>query len=278
MSNNAGTAFSVIMSIFLAVLGLFVMIIGLSGALSGDEMGNGIRALLWVLAIAGGLMLYGAVTMFISANKKSADVKKDEANLTAEAKKPVNIDEARQSVQQAAEKGFTEKNTLLTHWTYNKEEWETWTKHEFSFRKEEAIIFLVVLCIVGTLLLPSMRSMSYFAAFLSSLFVGGIITAIRFGMAHSDRKANSSKLGDVVISARSVLINGKYHTLNDEHKTLSSVKIITDEKPNVFEFSVVWNTRKGPTGHEVRVPIPEGKMEDALKLKEVFTNDVIGRY
>jgi len=47
----------------------------------------------------------------------------------------------------------------------------------------------------------------------------GILAICGLLMAYSSRSVNSAKPGDVIISAKSILINGKYHILNDENKT-----------------------------------------------------------
>ncbi|MCG3164962.1 MAG: hypothetical protein POELPBGB_00722 [Bacteroidia bacterium] len=278
MANNTGQAISMALALFIALLGLCCSIIGLSGALSGDEMDNWIRGVLWVLAISGGMMLYGGVTMFFGAKKKIKDTTRDEQELAQAIKNPVNIDDAVKSVREQAEKPFADKNTLLAHWTYSDEEWKAFTKKEFNFRIREALVLWLILVGLGTWLLASYRDMGHLAAFISSLSIGGLITFIRFIIAYNALKANSSKPGDVVISAKSILINGTYHTLNDENKTLSKLELLQDENPQILEFTVVWNTRRGQTNEQVRVPVPSDKLSEAAKLMEVFNNDVIGKY
>lgn len=278
MANNTGQAISMILALFFIMLGLCCAIIGLSGALSGDEMENWIRGVLWALGISGGMMIYGGVTMFFGAKKKIEDTSRDEQELAQAVKNPVNIDDAVKSVREQAAKPFPDKNTLLAHWTYSDEEWKTFTKKEFNFRIREALVVWLLIVGLGTWLMANYRDMGHLAAFISSFSVGGLITFIRFIIAYNARKANSSKQGEVVISAKSILINGKYHTLNDELKTLSKLELLKDETPKILEFTVVWNTRRGQTNEQVRVPVPSDKLSEAVKLVEIFNNDVIGKY
>jgi hypothetical protein len=278
MANNTGQVISMALAVFFAMLGFCCAIIGLSGALSGDEMENWIRGVLWVLAISGGVMIYGGVTMFFGARKKIEDTSRDEKELAEAVKKSVNIDDAIQSVREQSAKPFPDKNTLLAHWTYPDNEWTVFTKKEFSFRIREALGVWLVLVVIGTWLMSGYRDMGYLAAFITCLSVGGLITFIRFIIAKNAREANSSKPGEVIISAKSILINGTYHTLNNELKTLSKLELLKDETPQLLEFTVIWNTRKGQTNEQVRVPVPSDKLSEAAKLVEIFNNEVIGKY
>lgn len=278
MANNTGQAISMALALFIAMLGFCCAVIGLSGALSGDEMENWIRGVLWVLAISGGMMVYGGVTMFFGSKKKIEDTTRDEKELAEAVKKPVNIDDAIQSVREQAAKPFPDKNTLLAHWTYSDEEWKTFTKKEFNVSIREALLVWLLLVGLGTWLISGYREMGLLAAFITCFSTGALITFIRFIIAYNARNANSSKPGDVIISAKSILINGTYHTLNDEHKTLSKLELLEDQIPQLLEFTVIWNTRKGQTNGQVRVPVPSDKLSEAVKLVEVFNNDVIGKY
>lgn len=266
------------LAVFIAILGFCCAIIGLSGALSGDEMDNWIRGVLWVLAISGGMMIYGGVTMFFGARKKIEDTSRDEKELTEAVKNQINLDDAIKSVREQATKPFTDKNTLLAHWTYSDEEWKVFTKKEFKAQIRDALLVWLLLVGLGTWLLAGYRDMGFLAAFITSFSVGALITFIRFIIAYNARKANSSKPGDVIISAKSILINGIYHTLNDELKTLSKLELLKDEAPQILEFTVIWNTRKGQTNEQVRVPVPSDKLSEAGKLVDIFNNDIIGKY
>lgn len=278
MSNATGSAISMILALFTGILGIIITIVGLSGAVSGDEMSNTIRLLMWALTIAGGLMIYGALSMFFGAKKKMEDTARDEKKMTQAAVKALSSAETVQSLRAETKKGFPVNNTILIRWTYNDEEWKEYTRKEFRYRIREAIILWVLLTGMGTWLLADYRDMGHLTAFLSSFGLGAIVTFIRYLIANNARNANSAKPGEVVISAKSILINGKYHTLNDEMKTMSKVKLLKDEKPLILEFSVNWNTRKGPTNEQIRVPVPEGKTEDAQKLVKLFYDEIIGRY
>ena len=263
---------------WLGMIGLGVSIVGFSGALASDEMEKWIRGLMWVLAISGLFIIYGGFNMFIASRKKMRDIDKDETELAQAVKKPVTIEDAVNLIREEAAKPFPDKNTLLAHWSYDTEEWNTFTKKEFGFRIREALIVWLLIAGLGTWLLASYRDMGHLAAFITSLSTGGLLTLIRFIIAYNARKANSSKPGDVVISSKSILINGKYHILNDENKTLYKLELLKDETPQILEFSVEWNTRKGTTNEQVRIPIPADKSTEAAKLVEVFNNEVIGKY
>ncbi|MGE3825431.1 MAG: hypothetical protein AB7G44_14515, partial [Bacteroidia bacterium] len=138
MANNTGQVISMALAVFIAILGFCCAIIGLSGALSGDEMDNWIRGVLWVLAISGGMMIYGGVTMFFGARKKIEDTSRDEKELTEAVKNQINLDDAIKSVREQATKPFTDKITLLAHWTYSVEEWKVFTKKVFKAQIRDA--------------------------------------------------------------------------------------------------------------------------------------------
>lgn len=263
---------------WLGMIGLGVSIVGFSGALASDEMENWIRGVMWVMAISGLFIAYGGFNMFIASRKKMSEIDKDESELAQAVKKPVTIEDAVKTIREEAAKPFSEKNTLLAHWTYSDEEWKMFTKKEFNFRIREALVLWLLLTGIGTLLLSGYREMGYLAAFITCFSTGGVITLIRFIIAYNARNANSSKPGDVIISAKSILINGTYHILNDENKTLSKLELLKDETPQILEFTVIWNTRKGQTNEQIRVPVPSDKLTEAVKLAALFNDEVIGKY
>jgi hypothetical protein len=278
MGNKTPYAFSIVLAVWFAILGLCCTVIGLSGALADDEMENWIRGVLWVLAISGGLMIYGGITMYFATKKKMSDIDKDEIELAQAVKNPATIEDAVKTIREEAAKPFPEKNTLLAHWNYTSEEWKEFTKKELSFRIREALIVWLLITGLGTWLIAGYRDMGHLAAFITSLSVGGLFTLIRLIIAYNARKANLSKPGDVIISAKSILINGKYHILNDENKTLYELELLKDQTPQILEFSVQWNTRSGMTNEQIRIPIPADKSTEAAQLVGVFYNEVIGKY
>jgi hypothetical protein len=74
----------------------------------------------------------------------------------------------------------------------------------------------------------------------------------------------------VIITQYAVIINGKHNAFKSQMYWLGSVSIKDEPSPKVLEIVYNWNTRGGISHDEIRIPIPEGKLEEAKWLTTVL--------
>jgi len=274
----------------LAMMGVPCTILGLVGALAE----SGTMRLVWgMLAVGGVGMTWGAVQALVAWRRAEVRESGHEAALYAAARRdsagsapaaqavPVGAGAATPqaaptaaaapSPAQAASAPAAADAEVLAHWTYAPDEWSEYTRRDLSFRKGEALWIGLGVLLLGTLLLVNREGASYGIAIGVSAFVGGAIYVGRLLQARSAHAANAAtRGGEVIISPHAVLLNGRYHVLQDDRFHFGGVRLVDDDGPPVLEFTVTWGTRGGPTNEQVYVPVPRGREEEARALAASF--------
>lgn len=160
---------------------------------------------------------------------------------------------------------------VLAHWRYADDEWSEYTRRELRFRKGEALWVGVGVVVLGMLVLVAERDASYGEAFGVSAAVGAIFYVGRLLQARAAHAANAAtRGGEVIISPRAVLLNGRYHVLQDDRFHFGGVRLLDEDAPPVLEFTVTWATRSGATNEQVYVPVPRGREAEARALAASF--------
>ncbi|HEX2093558.1 MAG TPA: hypothetical protein VHG28_14220 [Longimicrobiaceae bacterium] len=164
---------------------------------------------------------------------------------------------------------------VLAHWTYAPEEWREYTGREYRFRKREAFWLGMGVTALGTVFLMMARPVSLPFALALAALIGAIFGGGKLLIAKNAREANAATgSGEVIISPWAVLLNGRYHVLQDGRFHFGGVRYVPDETPPLLEFTVLWNTRKGTTNDQVRVPVPRGREEEARALAASFPGEL----
>ncbi len=160
------------------------------------------------------------------------------------------------------------KPVLLASWEFSIAEWQHFLKKELNNLVTESIILFISIAILGAALLIFTKGASFSIAAIVSAVVGGIIGVLKYLLKKNTLQYHSKKNVSILIGLDSVILNGKLVVLRDENKWLSAVSIKTDQSPEIIEFVYNWNTRKGNTFDEFRIPIPNDKLSEA---KDVVT-------
>jgi len=163
-------------------------------------------------------------------------------------------------------------NNLLDTWSFSSEEWNKFVAVEKRNKREDNIYFgigIVVLCTLGLMLL---RNTSFLTALLFAVPLALLIPWLRmqFGNPHLKEVTTESI---VKIYPDYLIINNKKIDLYGKRKWLKDMKIIESKNGmKLLEFTIEWNTRKGNTNDETRIPIPNGKEEKAKELIGFYRN------
>lgn len=161
--------------------------------------------------------------------------------------------------------------TVLARWNYTPDEWGKYTAAELHFRKGEALWVAAGVMLLGMVVLPVRRGATLAVAFAVSAAIGALFGVLRYVVARAAHAANSAvPTGEVVISPRAVLLNGRYHVLQDDRFHFGGVRLLDEETPPVLEFTVWWRTRSGVADEQVYVPVPRGREEEARALAASF--------
>ena len=157
---------------------------------------------------------------------------------------------------------------MLAHWKYTNDEWNKFLKWERSRRKTSSTVEAILIIILGSLLLRSVRDASWIAAI---GFSGAFAVIYWIGKYYISMDSfGKKKANEVVITTRSVIINGKVNTFHDGLYWLKKVQLIEENEITVIEFVYEWNTRKGPSSEEIRVPVPVNKIDEAREIANLY--------
>jgi len=125
---------------------------------------------------------------------------------------------------------------------------------------------------MGSIGLYFFRETSFLTALLFAIPFAILIPFLRMKISYPFLK-NTNSNASVVIFKNELLINKKKIIIFSDHRRLKSILIINAKDEKLLEFTIEWQTRKGPTNDEFRVLIPENKMDEAQKIINYFTKN-----
>lgn len=153
---------------------------------------------------------------------------------------------------------------ILARWQYSKEEWSRFMKWERSRRKTSSTVEAVLLIIFGSLMLRNLRDASWMEAIGISTAFAVVYWLGKYYL--SMNSIGKKKSNEVIITSRSVIINGKVNSFRDGLYWLNKVELLEEKDISVVQFEYGWNTRKGPSSEQIRVPVPNNKIHEAREL------------
>jgi hypothetical protein len=222
---------------------------------------------IWGLVLLGccALMVYSGITNI----RLSRNVEKDS---NAQLQTVVNLPASGLAADKDKFKQEPLSNpvNILARWSYSKEEWQQFLKWEKKERKTNSLVEAAVLAVLGIIVLRNLEETSWTIAIGVSVFIGTIYWIGKYflSMGSIGRSANA----EVIITNRSVIINGKVNTFIDGQYSLKEVKLKEDASPAIIEFIYTWQTRNPnlPSQDEIRIPVPKNKLPEAIELVKRF--------
>lgn len=174
--------------------------------------------------------------------------------------------------QLIAANGLINGKQLLAHWTFDPEQWRMFTEKEYSTEKNEKRLMLlvvsVIILIVGAIFWLIMRDKAAGIVFLVLLGVIAIIAFVAVIVPWLTYRRNLKQTGDIYIGKNCLYLNGAIHTWSFAGARLEDIKLILKPSPMINVTYTYWTStgryfffyRQAAT---VRIPIPEGKLEEA---------------
>lgn len=160
------------------------------------------------------------------------------------------------------------KNPVLAHWYYSVEEWEAFTRTEKKIRGEEVLLEALLITVLGTLLLHFTRGASWVVALAICMVIGTIYALIRYTMRLNTIRWRNPSLPEVIITNSAVIINGNKLDYHSETRWLRRADLAEKEGRNLLAITYEWQTRKGVTFDEIRIPIPKGRLKEGMEIQQ----------
>lgn len=155
-------------------------------------------------------------------------------------------------------------NEVLATWYFNAAEWKQFKKIEKGRRTTSTWIEAIAITALGTWVIMDQRGAPLPIAVAVSLALAAIISFLRMHLTMGSYRSVLSK-NTVILSDQSVMINGGLNPYRNEKFWLKAIKLL-EGTPDVIEITYAWKTRGGNTHEELRVPVPEGKRQEALEV------------
>lgn len=275
MDQKIRTKSSVISGIVVLILGIIMLPIAIGLSLSkGDSVATSLGIVFLVSCI---LLIYGGIATIIKSKKelkhsnelqKRVNEKLATTNLNYNTISENKID-FNSSIEEESVIKF--ESEILANWTFNKSEWLqfiTWEKKERRFNTFFESVWILLL---GAVFIIVFRNASFLIATSISLSIGITYWIIKIQFTSKPFK-NIREENKIVITNAAVIINDSYQPFRNEDYWLGQIKIFEKENLNILEIQYHWNTRKGSTYDEIRVPIPYNKKAEAELVKQKLLN------
>lgn len=213
-----------------------------------------------VLLICSVMMLYGGIQSLVAAKKEKKFSDMQQQLIEKETRGLQN--ETMASANQPPEK------IILARWIYSTDEWQQFMAGEKKERKTSLIIEVVLIALLGGMLIHYSRSESWIISFAFSIPLALLIGLLRYKFTLSSVSLSGKKMPEVIITADAVMVNGHYNRFYGDNLWLGKVDVKDTGKMNILEITYCWNTRSGQSSEEIRVPVPKGKIREAIEVQE----------
>ncbi len=155
-------------------------------------------------------------------------------------------------------------------WQYTPEEWKIFVKWEKKDRKMNAVVTGILVALIGAVFVKLQRDATWGMAVLVATLIGVIYAFMIYLIGMSSLKGFFKKQPEVRITHRVVLINGVLNVFADQDRMVHKISILEKVDPMVLEIVYKFYTARGASQDELHIPIPKGKLGEAVRLVEVL--------
>ncbi len=159
----------------------------------------------------------------------------------------------------------------LARWEIEKSLWLQFVELDFSedraISKGTFVLVAIISIVIGIAL--SLLFQDILMLFIClGIVIMLIIPAFTFPFFRKRKKLKNPPL--VIISENSVYVGGAYFNWDILGASLNNVQLDATGQPVILRFNMSYPARTGIEKYEIRVPVPSGKVEEALRLQEHF--------
>ena len=164
------------------------------------------------------------------------------------------------------------KVELLVNWTYSISEWKEFLKWEKKQGNSTTVAEALSLVVMTTLAIHYFKNIDWLISFVISLIVGFAYSIAKYYVNRFSINLEENKIPEVIVTNNAVIINGHSNQFLGNNLTLGKVSVNDAGKFNLLEITYGWQTKKGKTFDEIRVPIPKGSLKEAIFLQEKLSS------
>lgn len=162
------------------------------------------------------------------------------------------------------------KDGLLAQWTYTAEEWEQYARKEHAeSKREKRTLFMMVtvisVIIGGVLIIVEPNDwLIFLPTIIGIIIISGGSALLAVWLSY---RRNYKHRGEVFVAREALIINGVLHVWKGMGCRLTGVDYQGYQREiPVISFAYTVPARHGSSPVTVRVPVPEGREEEALKI------------
>lgn len=153
-------------------------------------------------------------------------------------------------------------------WHYGVDEWKQFVKWEKKDRKMSAFVTGMLVVLIGAIFVKLQRDATWGMALLVATLIGTIYAFVVYLMGMSSLKGTFKKQPEIRIAPTVILINGVLNVFSDEDRKVHAITILEKADPMVLEIVYKFYTARGASQDELHIPIPKGKLGEAVRLVE----------
>lgn len=165
-----------------------------------------------------------------------------------------------------------DRGEVMAYWVQGRREWRNFFHWKKQYRKQAGFIFVVALLLVaaGTLLVKWLIKTDGLTSFYIGLLLGIVYGIFKFTIVSATIKAAMVRTKDIIITSTGVSLNGKFNSFAGDSKSIQQVTIIEEANPKILHISYHNSTSKGITTSEIYIPIPKGKLGEAVNVMRLL--------
>lgn len=96
-------------------------------------------------------------------------------------------------------------------------------------------------------------------------------------LAHLLKLKSFKNIPEIRISSKRVWFNEAHEPFHDNNRSFRKINIQDAGKLNVMEISYDRRDKKGKTASEIRIPIPKGKLREAIAVQERLMGGAVNK-
>lgn len=163
----------------------------------------------------------------------------------------------------------------LAHWQVDPADWERFTEEDWLRGRREAIrtpLWIVGIGLACCLVIVWLGGgLNEAVLFMAAIFAGlaALIGGVMYASVRSTYQQRLRTPGEIYIGAKGVLNGASYHSWVGFGVSLTGVAL-EESDPYAICFQITTNAGENTSTTEVRVPVPRGREEEAVRLVAQF--------
>jgi protein-S-isoprenylcysteine O-methyltransferase Ste14 len=163
---------------------------------------------------------------------------------------------------------------LIAHWTYSPDEWQQYTEEEYQRQKSGNRGLFILIAVISLVI-----GIIYFIAdhrngqwvLLTMVGLIALMAFVAWFTAYYNHRQNKQNRGEAFFAPDALYINRQLHDFKGLGAKLENVALKGDSQQYI-EFTYSAPTRTGRQDYQARVPIPQGKDDEARTLVEKYNS------